>query len=198
MIPCASPESAWHTTRVTGETPLIRRRLTNDNSHFTPEGSQRVGGCLTIDLIGPTGPLGNHNEVLPQTPSWSSLTGNSTFVATKISRFEVTSVGMPGGGELSTGSAQGFFACGAAVRFDCGQSPRCTAHSQRCTQAGNAGRSRRPRQGCVSVASSTRIRHAGVERPAVGAAATGRWSVRGPGIETPPRAAEASQLRQAG
>jgi hypothetical protein len=37
------------------------------------------------------------------------------------------------------------------------------------------------------VVSSTRIRHAGMERPAVGAAATGRWSARGPGIETPER-----------
>jgi hypothetical protein len=107
-------------------------------------------------------------------------------------------VGIPGGGAISTGSPQGFFACGAAVRFDCGQLPRFTADSQRFTQAGKAGRSRRRRQGRVSVASSTRIRHAGMERPAVGAAATERWSVRGPGIETPPRAAEASQLRQAG
>lgn len=30
---------------------------------------------LQIDLIGPTGPLGNHNEVLPQTPSRWYLTG---------------------------------------------------------------------------------------------------------------------------
>ncbi|MFN5977380.1 MAG: hypothetical protein ACK48U_23255 [Planctomyces sp.] len=37
------------------------------------------------------------------------------------------------------------------------------------------------------MASSTRIRYAGMERPAVGAAATGRWSARGPGIETPER-----------
>ena len=118
---------------------------------------------------------------------------SQNFVANDISRFEVTSVGIPGGGAISTGSPQGFFACGAAVRFDCGQLPRFTADSQRFTQAGKAGRSRRPRQGCVSVASSTRIRHAGMERPAVGAAATERWSVRGPGIETPPRAAEASQ-----
>jgi len=123
---------------------------------------------------------------------------SQNFVANDISRFEVTSVGIPGGGAISTGSPQGFFACGAAVRFDCGQLPRFTADSQRFTQAGKAGRSRRRRQGRVSVASSTRIRHAGMERPAVGAAATERWSVRGPGIETPPRAAEASQLRQAG
>jgi len=88
---------------------------------------------------------------------------------------------------VSTGSAQDFFACGAAVRFDCGQSPHCKAHSQRFTPAGKAGGSRRPRQGCVPVASSTRIRYAGMERPAVGAAATERRSVRGPGIETPAR-----------
>ena len=30
--------------------------------------------ALHIDLVGPTGPLGHHHEVLPQTPSWSSLT----------------------------------------------------------------------------------------------------------------------------
>ena len=30
---------------------------------------------LQIDLIGPTGPLGNHNEILPQTPSRWYLTG---------------------------------------------------------------------------------------------------------------------------
>ena len=94
--------------------------------------------------------------------------GNSTFVAANFSRFEVTSVGIPGGDAISTGSAQGCFACGAAVRFDCGQSPRFTAHSQLFTQAGKAGRSRRPRQGGVSVASSTRIRHSGTELPAVG------------------------------
>jgi hypothetical protein len=84
------------------------------------------------------------------------------------------------------------------VRFDCVQLPRCTADSQRFTQAGKAGRSRRPRQGCVSVACSTRIRHSAMERAAVGAAATERWSVRGPGVETTPRAAEASQQRPAG
>ena len=130
--------------------------------------------------------------------SSSQTAGNSTFVATKISRFEVTSAGIPGGDASSKGSAQGFFACGVAVRFDCGQSPRFTAHSQRYTQAGKAGRSRRPRQGCISAASSTRLRHVAIERAAVGAAATERWSVRGPGIETTPHAAEASQLPQAG
>ena len=31
--------------------------------------------ALQIDLIGPTGPLGNHNEFLPQTPSRWYLTG---------------------------------------------------------------------------------------------------------------------------
>jgi len=31
--------------------------------------------ALQIDLIGPTGPLGNHNEILPQTPSRWYLTG---------------------------------------------------------------------------------------------------------------------------
>ena len=31
--------------------------------------------ALQIDLIGPTGPLENHNEILPQTPSRWYLTG---------------------------------------------------------------------------------------------------------------------------
>ena len=31
--------------------------------------------ALQLDLIGPTGPLGNHKEVLPQTPSRWYLTG---------------------------------------------------------------------------------------------------------------------------
>jgi hypothetical protein len=31
--------------------------------------------ALHIDLVGPTGPPGDHHEVLPQTPSWSYLTG---------------------------------------------------------------------------------------------------------------------------
>ena len=31
--------------------------------------------ALQIDLIGPTGPLGNHKEILPQTPSRWYLTG---------------------------------------------------------------------------------------------------------------------------
>ena len=68
----------------------------------------------------------------------SSFRGHSTFIAARISRFEVTSVGIPGGGAISTGSARGLSACGAAVRFDCGQSPRCKAHSQRFTPAGKA------------------------------------------------------------
>ena len=84
------------------------------------------------------------------------------------------------------------------MRFDCVQLPCCTANSQRFTRAGKAGRSRRPRQGCVSVACSTRIRHSAMERVAVGAATSESWSVPRPGIETPPRAAEASQQRPAG
>jgi hypothetical protein len=93
---------------------------------------------------------------------------------------------------VSKGSAQGFFACGAAVRFDCGQSPCCTAAWWRFESARRAGRCRRPRQGRISAASSTRLRHAAIGRAAVGAAATERWSVRGPVIETPLQAAEAS------
>ena len=66
------------------------------------------------------------------------------------------------------------------------------------THAGKSGRSRRPRQEWVSVASSTRIRHAGTERPAVGDAATVSWSVRRPGIETLQHDLDAAKLRQAG
>ena len=107
-------------------------------------------------------------------------------------------MGIPGGDAICTGSAQGFFTCGASVRFDCGQLPCCTAEWWRFEHAGEVNRNHCPRRGCVSVASSIRIRYAGIERPAVGAAATERWSVRGPGIETPRQAAEASELRQAG
>ena len=39
---------------------------------------------------------------------WIDLHGNSSFIAAKISRFEVTSVGIPGGIAISTGSAQDF------------------------------------------------------------------------------------------
>ena len=61
------------------------------------------------------------------------------------------------------------------------------------------GRSERtPPHGRVSIAFSTRIRNAGMEWPAIATAATERWSVRGPGDETPPRGADASNLRQAG
>jgi hypothetical protein len=79
---------------------------------------------------------------------------------------------------------QAFLACGATVRFGCGHFPCCTAAWRCFEHARQAGRSSRPRYGCVSVACSTRIRHAGIERPAVGAAATIRWSVRRRGSET--------------
>lgn len=43
---------------------------------ITPSDIRRnLVDALQIDLIGPTGPLGNHNEVLPQTPSRWYLTG---------------------------------------------------------------------------------------------------------------------------
>ena len=38
--------------------------------------------ALHIDLVDPTGPLGHHHDVLPQTPSWSYLTG--FLVATDV------------------------------------------------------------------------------------------------------------------
>lgn len=44
------------------------------------------------------------------------------------------------------------------------------------------GRSRRPRRTRVCDAGSTRIHQTGVERPAIGAAATERWTTRGPGF----------------
>ncbi len=67
-------------------------------------------------------PLHRPQRALPPVHVNGPVNGNSTFVATKISSFEVTSVSTAGGGAISTGSAQVFVACGAAVRFDCGQS----------------------------------------------------------------------------
>lgn len=68
------------------------------------------------------------------------------------------------------------------VNFDCGQSQSCTAKWLRCEEAVGAGRSRRPRRTSVCGADSTRIHQTGMEEPTIGAAATERWSVRGPGV----------------
>jgi len=68
------------------------------------------------------------------------------------------------------------------IIFDCSQSQGCTAEWLRREGAVGAGRSRRPRRTCVCGAGSTRIHQTGMERPAIGAAATERWSVRGPGM----------------
>ena len=68
------------------------------------------------------------------------------------------------------------------VGFGCCQSQSCTANWLRHEGAVEAGRSRRPRRTHACGAGSTRIHQTGMERPAIGAAATERWSVRGPGV----------------
>ena len=68
------------------------------------------------------------------------------------------------------------------IVFGCCQSQGCTAMWLRRERAVGAGRSRRPRRTCVCGADSTRMHQAGMEQPAMGAAATERWSVRGPGV----------------
>ena len=68
------------------------------------------------------------------------------------------------------------------IIFGCCQSQSGTAKWLRREGAVGAGRSRRPRRTCVCGAGSTRMHQTGMERPAIGAAATERWSVRGPGM----------------
>jgi len=82
----------------------------------------------------------------------------------------------------STGSAQPFIACGVLILPNCRHTLCCTAERWRRECAGEAGRSRRPRQWRVSGAGSTRFHQTEMVRPAVGAATTERWSVRGPGV----------------
>ena len=68
------------------------------------------------------------------------------------------------------------------VGFGCCQTHGCTAERLRRGGAVRAGRSRRLRRTCVCGAGSTRIHQTGMEKPAIGAAATERWSGRGPGL----------------
>ena len=68
------------------------------------------------------------------------------------------------------------------IIFGCCQSQGCTAEWLRREGAVGAGWSRRPRRTCVCGAGSTRIHQTGMEEPAIGAAATERWSGRGPGM----------------
>ena len=68
------------------------------------------------------------------------------------------------------------------VGFGCCQTHGCTAERLRRGGAVGAGRSRRLRRTCVCGAGSTRIHQTGMEKPAIGAAATERWSGRGPGL----------------
>jgi hypothetical protein len=83
---------------------------------------------------------------------------------------------------IPTGSAQAFFACGVLILLKCRHTLCCTAEWWRRECAGEAGRSRRPRQWRVSGAGSTRFHQTEMVRPAVGAATTVRWSVRRPGV----------------
>ena len=104
--------------------------------------------------------------------------GNSTFDAARISRFEVTRVAVPSCWRSFHGLGAGFFACGVLILLNCRHTLCCTAERWRRECAGEAGRSRRPRQWRVSGAGSTRFQQTEMVRPAVGAATTVRWSVR--------------------
>ena len=61
---------------------------------------------------------------------------------------------------------------------------RKAARQSGCVAEGQlkAGRSRRPRMTCVCGTGSTRIHQTEMEQPTIGAAATERWSGRGPGM----------------
>ena len=74
------------------------------------------------------------------------------------------------------------FCVRSGIVFGCCQSLSCTAKWLRREGAVGAGRSRRPRRTCVCGAGSTRIHQTVMEEPAIGASATERWSVRGPGM----------------
>jgi predicted nuclease of predicted toxin-antitoxin system len=111
-----------------------------------------------------------------------SLAGNSTFDAARISRFEVTRVAVPRRWRSFHGLGAGFFCVRSS---DSAQlSSYAVLHSRVVASGvwGEAGRSRRPRQWRVSGAGSTRFHQTEMVRPAVGAATTERWSVRGPGV----------------
>ena len=118
---------------------------------------------------------------------WKNLNkqqvGNSTFVAPVFSKFEVTTRGVG----ISLCKAPGLVTC-AVLRWSrwldsvVVRSGGCTANWLRHEGAVGAGRSRRPRRTHACGAGSTRIHHAGMKQPAIGAAATERWSVRGPGM----------------
>jgi hypothetical protein len=97
-------------------------------------------------------------------------TGNSTFVASRMSRLQVTSFDTRRRRRHFHGLGTPLFSARHCVRFGCAWLKWCKAERRCFEYAGNAGRSRIPRQGSVWVASSTRIRHAEMERPAIGVA----------------------------
>jgi hypothetical protein len=73
---------------------------------------------------------------------------------------------------ISTDLTQAFFSARSYSQIRLLSVAVLTAEWCLFSHAGKAGRSRRQWQGCVSVASLTRIRHAGVELPVVGVATT--------------------------
>ena len=79
-------------------------------------------------------------------------------------------------------SSHSVFCAERVVGFGCCQTHGCTAERRRHGGAVGAGRSRRLRRMRVCGAGSTRIHQTGMEKPAIGAAATERWSGRGPGM----------------
>ena len=97
-------------------------------------------------------------------------------------------------------SSHSVFCAERVVGFGCCHSQGCTAKWLRREGAVGAGRSRRPRRMRICGAGSTRIHQTEMERPAIGAAATERWSGRGPGMRHgvgPLTASEFIQFRRA-
>ena len=108
--------------------------------------------------------------------------GNSTFVTPVFSRFEVT-IWVPDFCDVSPRTRRTLFLRAEwVVCFGCCQMQGCTAKWLRREVAVWGCRSRRPRRMRVCGAGATRIHQTGMEEPAIGAAATERWSVRGPGM----------------
>ena len=110
-------------------------------------------------------------------------------------------VGVPESGDARPSTRRmRFLRAELAIVFGCCQTQGGTAEWLRREEAVGAGRSRRPRRTRVCGAGSTRIHQTEMERPAIGAAATERWSVRGPGMRHgvgPLTASEFIQFRRA-
>jgi len=98
------------------------------------------------------------------------------FVACKPTTFKVSSHDRKQNARVPPGSPQACNACGAEFDVDWCQQPACRAERGRQECANEVGGSRRSRRMRTCGTDSTRIHHAGMKRPAVGAAVTERWS----------------------